>query len=195
MKHSKFKFPIRTLIFVVSLFFLSFSASYSYFTITPNITSSEEDRTTNVTTDYLDVNFTTSSYINNDNLVLIKPENVATQAERTTFNIGKKDGITYNIKYNIYLTDITISDNMKTEDFKWELLQNDSPVYSGTFVNAETGKDLMLTTNPLVLSTETNANYELRIWLEETDIDQSELFNGSVSAKVGVDVYTVSRSS
>lgn len=194
MKQGKIKFPIRTFIFVVSLFFLSFSASYSYFTA--GVTSSpEEERTSIVTTDYLDVNFTTSSVINNSGLALIKPENVATQAEKTTFTIGKKDGITYSIKYNIYLTEIAISDNLKTEDFKWDLLQNGVSVYNGTFASAVAGEDFMLTAEPLLLSDATSADYELRIWLEETDVDQSELFNGSVSAKVGVDVYTVARSS
>ena len=195
MEQGKFKFPIRTFIFAMSLFVLSFSASYSYFTVTPNNASSAEERTTNVTTDYLDVNFITSSYINNTNMLLTKHENIAQQAEKTTFTISKKTGVTYTIKYNIYLTELTISDNMKTEDFKWELLQNGSPVYDGTFKSAKTGEILMLTDEPLVLSDAASANYELRIWLEETDKDQSELFNGSVSAKVGIDVYTVARSS
>ena len=195
MEQNKFKFPIRIFIFAISLFILSFSASYSYFTVTPNYASSAEERTTNVTTDYLDFNFITSKYIHNTNMLLIKHEDIAEKAEKTSFTVSKKEGVTYTIKYNIYLTELTISDNLKSEDFKWELLQNNSPIYNGTFKNAKTGEMLMLTEQPLVLSDATSASYELRVWLEETDSDQSDLFNGSVSAKVGVDVYTVSRSS
>lgn len=194
MEKQNFKFPLRMCLFIMSLFVLSFSASYSYFSVTPNYATDEEERTTVVTTDYLDVNFTTSQYINNTNLLLVKPESVVNDAEKTTFNIAKKNGSTYNIKYNIYLTDLVISDNMKTADFKWDLLQNGVSIYSGNFVGASTGDIFMLTAEPLLLSNETSASYELRVWLEETDSDQSSLFNGSFKAKVGIDVYTVSRS-
>ena len=194
MDKTSFKISIRTLVFVISLFTLAFSGTYSYFSVTTNYATTEEERTTYVTTDYLDVDFTTDEYINNTSLMLISNDDVATKAEKTKFTIAKKDGKSYAIKYNIYLTELNISDNLKSSDFKWDLLQNGVSIYSSSFEGAVTGDTFMLTAEPLLLSTDVSASYELRVWLEETTNDQIELLNGEFSAKVAIDVYTVASS-
>lgn len=192
MKDKKFKFPIRICIFALSLFVLSFSVSYSFFTTVPQI-NNPENATSHVATDYLDFDFGTTEYINNENITLVKPENVATEASKTVFNVARKAGSRYEIKYNIYLTDLTISDNLKSEDFKWDLLQNGTSIYSGNFAATETNELFMLTPEPLLTDNDTSKSYELRIWLEESNVDQANLLNGTFSAKVGIDVYTVAR--
>lgn len=193
MKEKKFKFPMRLCIFALSLFVLSFSVSYSFFTTVPQI-NNPENATTHVATDYLDFDFGTTEYINNTDIKLIKPANVATEADKTIFNVARKAGSKFEIKYNIYLTDLTISDNLKSADFKWDLLQNGTSVYSGNFSTAESNEIFMLTAEPLLTNNDTSKSYELRIWLEETDKDQIGLLDGSFSAKVGIDVYTVAKS-
>lgn len=192
MEKKKVAFTVKTLVFVLSLFTLAFSLSYSYFTVTPKNETTEDERSAIVTTDYLDINFTTSKYINNQNLVLIKEDNIASGAEVTSFTIAKKTGRTYKIKYDIYLTDLNI-DKLNSADFKWELLQNGTPIYNGNFSKAKTGERFMLTADSILLNTESSASYDLRIWLQETDVDQSGLYKGTFSAKVGVDVVTVAR--
>lgn len=192
MKDKKFKFPMRLCIFALSLFVLSFSVSYSFFTTVPQI-NNPENATSHVTTDYLDYDFGTTEYINNQSLTLIKPENVATEADKTVFNVARKAGSKYNIKYNIYLTELNISDNLKSEDFKWDLLQNGVSIYSGNFVAAEANQTFMLTAEPLLIDNDASKSYELRVWLEESNVDQLNLLNGTFSAKVGIDVYTVSK--
>ncbi len=192
MKEKKFKFPMRLCIFALSLFVLSFSVSYSFFTTVPQINNPEK-ATSHVATDYLDFDFGTSEYINNENISLVKPENVAVEADKTVFNVARKAGSRYDIKYNIYLTDLTISDNLKSSDFKWDLLQNGTSIYSGNFVSAESNEIFMLTAEPLLTNTDASKSYELRIWLEESNVDQASLLNGIFSAKVGIDVYTVAR--
>ena len=126
-------------------------------------------------------------------MTLIKSANVAAEADKTIFNVARKAGSRYEIKYNIYLTDLTISDNLKSEDFKWDLLQNGTSIYSGNFASAESNEIFMLTAEPLLTNNDASKSYELRIWLEETDKDQIGLLNGTFSAKVGIDVYTVAR--
>lgn len=192
MKDKKFKFPMRLCIFALSLFVLSFSVSYSFFTTVPQI-NNPENATSHVTTDYLDFDFGTTEYINNTDMTLIKSANVAAEADKTIFNVARKAGSRYEIKYNIYLTDLTISDNLKSEDFKWDLLQNGTSIYSGNFASAESNEIFMLTAEPLLTNNDASKSYELRIWLEETDKDQIGLLNGTFSAKVGIDVYTVAR--
>lgn len=192
MKDRRVKFPVRLCIFALSLFVLSFSVSYSFFTTVPQI-NNPENATTLVTTDYLDFDFGTTEYINNENLVLLKRENVATDADKTVFNVARKAGSNYDIKYNIYLTELNISDNLKSEDFKWDLLQNGVSIYSGSFLAAESNEMFTLTADPLVINNDASKSYELRVWLEESEFDQASLLNGSFSAKVAIDVFTVSK--
>lgn len=192
MKDKKFKFPVRICVFALSLFILSFSVSYSFFTTVPQI-SNPENATSHVTTDYLDFDFGTTEYINNENMVLLKRENVATEADKTVFNVARKPGSNYDIKYNIYLTELSISDNLKSEDFKWDLLQNGVSIYNGSFVAAESNQMFTLTAEPLVINNDASKSYELRVWFEESDVDQTSLLNGTFSAKVAIDVYTVSK--
>lgn len=192
MKDKKFKFPMRLCIFALSLFVLSFSVSYSFFTTVPQINSPDK-ATSLVTTDYLDYDFGTTEYINNENMTLLRAENVATEADKTVFNIARKAGSKYDIKYNIYLTELNISDNLKSEDFKWDLLQNGVSIYSGNFVAAKSNETFRLTAESLEINNDASKSYELRIWLEESGVDQSSLLDGTFNAKVAIDVYTVSK--
>lgn len=194
MKEKKFKFPVRLCIFALSLFVLSFSVSYSFFVTVPEVRNPDKAKV-DVTTDYLDYDFATTEYIHNENMALLKKEDVATSADKTVFNIKRKAGKNYDIKYNIYLTELTISDNLKSEDFKWDLLQNGVSIYSGNFKEAKSNEIFTLTAEPLTINNDAEKSYELRIWLEETSEDQATLLNGNFGAKVALDVYTVTKSS
>ena len=89
------------------------------------------------------------------------------------------------MKYNLYLTELTISDNFKSKYFKWELLKNGTTLYSGNFTNAITGEDYLLTSSPQTLEVSKTDNYILRIWLEnDLQVNQIDLTNGTFSGKV-----------
>lgn len=82
------------------------------------------------------------------------------------------------------LTDITISDNLKSsEDLKWELWNTDTniKISNGTFKDATT--TLLLKDN-IIINKDTTDNYELRIYILETNTNQIELLNGTLKAKV-----------
>ncbi|MGM9834409.1 MAG: hypothetical protein ACI31M_01355 [Bacilli bacterium] len=166
--------------------------SYAYFNVIPNINDPDNKREAIVTTNYLDFDFETTRYIDNDNLVLVKPDNVATDSEKIIFTITKKDNVDYAIRYNIYMTDFVISDNLKSVDFKWDLLENGTSIYSGTFSNAISGSDYLFTTGPILLN-DKSASYELRVWIEETSADQSGLYNGNFSGKLEITATSVVR--
>lgn len=168
------------------------AVSYAYFNVIPKINDPENKREAIVTTSYLDFDFETTQYLNNTNLTLVKPANVATDSEKVIFTVTKKDNVDYAIRYNIYMTDFVISDNLKTADFKWDLLENGTSIYNGTFSNATSGTDYMFTTGPILLN-DKSASYELRVWLEETTVDQSGLFNGNFSGKLEITATSVER--
>ena len=175
----------RNLILYLSLIIIivsvAFTISYAY--LKANVTGNDPATFTNVSSGKLDITFATSAYINNNNLLLISDSDVATKADQTSFTI---DNTKSNISgiYKLSLTELSISNNLKSNDFKWELLKNDTIINSGNFSTAVTGTDFILTSSNQTITPGTTDSYKLRIWLSETTSDQISLTNGSFSAKV-----------
>lgn len=193
IKNNTKKVTIITIVVTILSIVAVFGAvSFAYFNVIPKIVDPNGNREAIVTTNYLDFDFETAQYIKNENLILVKPENVATDSDKIKFTITKKDNIDYAIRYNIYMTDFVISDNLKTNDFKWDLLENGVSINNGTFNNATSGDDYLFTISPVILN-DKSASYELRVWLEETEIDQSGLFNGNFSGKLEITATSVQR--
>ena len=166
---------------IVILISIAFSLSYAY--LSANVTGNDTAKTTNVTSGTLNIDFATSAYISNNNMLLISDENVATQADQTSFTVANTTG-NINGKYTLSLTELSISANLKSSDFKWDLLKNGTSISSGNFTTAVTGTDFDLTSGVQTISTNTTDSYVLRIWLSETTSDQQSLENGTFSAKI-----------
>ena len=165
----------------IILISVAFAVSYAFFNA--NILGNDKVTTTNVTTGTLTIDFATSAYINNTNLFLISDSDIETKADATKFSISNTNGNVTG-KYTISLTDLTISDNLKSADFKWQLLKNNTALATGNFTNATTGTEYSLTTSNQSISVNQTDSYILRIWLSETQQDQLSLTNGTFSAKV-----------
>ena len=177
-KHSSLYISIA--IIVISI---TFVVSYAY--MIAKIIGNEDANNTKVSTGTLEVSFTTSSYIKENDMPLINAADVAKSAVHTDFSISHSKNSNVATKYNLYLTELTISDNFKSKYFKWELLKNGTTLYSGNFTNAITGEDYLLTSSPQTLEVSKTDNYILRIWLEnDLQVNQIDLTNGTFSGKV-----------
>ena len=171
------------------LILLSFGVSYAYFTVA--VSGNETATQSKITTGTLKVDFAITDKINNANIMLIKDSDRATKAESVPFSVTNSGNITG--QYLIYLTDVNISNNLKSTDFKWELIKNGTTTYSGDFSTAVNGTLFPLTSvtqsgsvtpvNQAILVNATD-NYVLRVWLSETQADQTSLLGGTFSAKV-----------
>lgn len=177
-KHSILYISIA--IIVISI---TFVVSYAY--MTAKVIGNEDANNTKVSTGTLEVSFTTSSYIKENDMQLINAADVAKSAAHTDFSISHSKNSNVATKYNLYLTELTISDNFKSKYFKWELLKNGTTLYSGNFTNAITGEDYLLTSSPQTLEVSKTDNYILRIWLEnDLQVNQIDLTNGTFSGNV-----------
>lgn len=175
---------LKSTIFVFCLLVLTMSLSYSFYTY--QVTNVNDIRETQVDTGQIDVDFATTEYINNLNIMLIKDEEAPTKAEHTDFTVSHTSSSNLDFYYFVSLTDLTISENFKSPDFKWSLLRNGSEVANGNFANVGDSPTLLLTENGLLLNVGESDSLVLRVWLSETDVDQSSLYNGSFTAKVQV---------
>jgi cell division protein FtsL len=166
---------------VVIIISIAFSLSYAY--MSAKVTGNDTATKTTISSANLDIDFTTSEYINNSKLSLISDSDVATKADKTTFTVANTKATT-TVNYDLTLTEVAISDNLKSSDFKWELLKNDVSLSNGNFSTAITGTDITLTPSAQSITVGTTDSYVLRIWLSETNKDQLALTNGTFSAKV-----------
>ena len=100
-----------------------------------------------------------------------------------------RNNSTKGIKFDIYLTNISISNNLKSNDFKWKLYKGEtkeSEIANGTGSNF-TSTEYKLTSSQQTLAQNSNATYVLEIWLANSDsVNQSNLFSGSFSGKIKV---------
>ena len=128
----------------------------------------------------------TTEYIESNNLLLIKSSEVEDKSQKSRFRVTNEE---YNniLTYSISLTELNISTNLQVEDFKWQLFDynNSVIVASGNFSNIST--DSLILANNININTRTAHQYELWLWIEEIDLDQRYLLNGSFSGKIKIE--------
>ena len=186
-KESKLNY--KFLIMIAVLIPIILSISYAYF-----LASVSGDNTVidGNATNKFDIDLITADdgYINASDMLPISETASADKAAKGIFSVktGSND---YKINYSLSLTDITLSDNLKSsDDLKWELWSSDTntKISSGTFKNASS--TLLLKNNIIINKNQTN-NYELRIYVLETNTNQLELLDGTLSAKVTMDAEMI----
>lgn len=160
---------------------IGIATSYAYFT--SNITGQDTETNFKVRAANFDVDFITSKYINISNALPISHDEIETKAAHTDFNVSVSNNDS--IKYDIFLSNISISNNLKVADFKWELLSNNSLLNSGDFSEIGDNTELQLNQTNITLATGSN-NYVFRVWIENSSNDQSSLLNGSFGGKIKI---------
>lgn len=198
-KYSK-SYTVICIIFVVALIILGISLTYS-FTIADlqgNFTETKiQSGTFKMDTDLPDSNVITAN-----NMVLINEDEIDAKSEKINFTAQVKSESTG--FYNIYLKNITISNNMIDSSFKWQLLADDVVVSSGDFSDITTNGKLSTTktstenikyydTYYLKQAGEFNGtsvtNFEIRLYLLNSSLDQSSLIDGTFEASVAITGY------
>lgn len=196
--NTKKRIILGSLIIVMSIIIIGLSISYAYYLNTIEEVN-PENQGTNITSGKLSMNFATSQYINATSAGLMDDENVLDSSNNnyTEFSISfADDNSVSSAMYNLYLTEIKMTQNFKNEDVKWALYNSsNSQVASGNFstvtlsssaneddtYNAE---DITLASSVTITPGTTNS-YKLYIWLSNNDQEnQIDLLNGTLSAKV-----------
>ena len=177
---------IISVILIVIIFLLG--VTYAYFM--PTIEGNKEASSVNVNAGNLELDFETSEYISNDSGELVKKENIETEADANNFKVVHTASSTVPAVYDLYLQDISISPNLKSPDFQWQLLKDNKVINSGDFSKIGDNTNLKITLEEQTLQVGHEDNYTFRIWLLETDEDQSSLYSGTFSAKIGLSATT-----
>lgn len=203
----------KILVLVVALIVLGVSGSYAFYTTTIKGTA----KTTKATSGVFRVtsNLDSTKAIKNSKINLTNAEDVATKAEKVTFTVTNASDSNIEGNYFITLKEITISKNLFSNYFKWELLNGETSVASGNFgfdsntINTirtdtptegeadnvtTTIKDIKLNTEAILLPVNTTHNLTFRIWLEnDKNQNQIELTNGTFSGRLYLEAIPISQ--
>ena len=127
-----------------------------------------------------DVTFTSGPDINISNLA---PVYNYTDGVSTTF-VMKNNSTTNNLNYEIKLDVTSISNELKSESFKYTLLKDNKVVQTGNLKNAVNGKTLILNTG--LLAKGSTSNYKLYFWIDGNIENGSSMMNKSLVGKIDV---------
>ena len=169
-------------IIVITIFALSLSASYAWYTYSGGATDFDS-----ITSEVdLNVIYAQSQIITTTTSIPIKDEEKEQYADTNIFTVSSPEELyNHQVILTISLINIEIDEELKSKDFKYELLQNNEVISQGT------GEDLIETTKILKDKIQINPvqtyTYGLRIWLSETGQSQNELMNKSFKAQIQVD--------
>lgn len=196
-ENTKKRIMLGSLIIVVSIIIIGISLSYAYFVNTVQEVN-PENQGANITSGELTMNFSTSQYINAANAGLVNDANVLTDANYTAFSITlPSDASASSANYSIYLTEIKMTQNFKSGYVKWALYNAENiSIASGTFndavlASADNGDgtynaENIVIEDALTINKGDTTSYRLYIWLSnDPSVNQIDLLNGSLSAKVG----------
>ena len=197
--NTKKRIILGSLIIVMSIVIIGLSISYAYYLNTIEEVN-PENQGTNITSGKLSMNFATSQYIKATAVGLIDDDDVLDPSNNnfTKFSVSfANDNSVDSATYNLYLTEISMTQNFKNEDVKWALYNSSNElIANGNFSSATLSStangdgtynaDNITLKNDITISPGTTNSYKLYIWLSNDDqTNQIDLLNGTLNAKVG----------
>lgn len=168
------------IISITLLIILAIGVSLAY--LLPEIKSEKQK----ITSGTLDLTFTETNTLNLTNAIPINDEDVESMASEISFTV--KNTGTIDINTTIKLEDVIMSDVLKTTDFNWALYENDVKVLTGNF---SAGTSTYNIGENLFISAGQTKRYTVRIWIRDTQSDQTSLTGATFSAKVSVIGFSI----
>ncbi len=183
----------RQALFIISLIgivltSLTLATTYAYQSTRVDY-DENSDRSITVNSGVLDVNFTTSNYVNTDNMPLLKDFLSADYIEFTLDN--KKSNV--DVSFFIELTELDFTERLKTDDFKYTLTEKlnenkEKTIGTGSFIDLtkENYKLKINNSNYININKNTTKTYKLYFWLKETEENQNYLENSYFKSKIKI---------
>ncbi len=168
---------------------LLFGASYAWYAYS-NAESNIEGKTKTTAPTVI---FAQTEYLQSRETMPIDDNDRYNYGSNNSFTITLgEDLVDYQTGIEVSLKNIAMANELKIENYKYELLQNGVTVASGNFGSIGSAKEMILmpmtVLNPI--SYPGTYNYELYIWLSDDGTDQNALMNKFFSAKINVNSAT-----
>ncbi len=202
---------LGALIITMSLIIIGISGSYAYFTSSVEKVPGS-DGGVSFTSGDLTMDFVATDYINAEDVNLIDGSKYTTLGKKSAFSISLPSTTTVvsEATYDIFLTDVKLTANLKSQYLKWALHDSTKMVNSGTFATAELSSSqnadgtydvtsFNILSGQSITKGETDS-YTLYLWLEnDPDVNQADksgapgavnLLGGKLYFKIGFKATT-----
>ena len=172
-------------VFVLSMFVLMLSSSYAWYSFTnasttfDTLTSDEE----------IKVVYRNNKFISTVTAVPISGDDVGKLSEKNNFSIDvDNENIDEALSIIVKLTSIEIDSALKNNNFRYELLYNNSSVAKGNFSDIS-GDELVIASGIILNNLDAN-DFELRVFLLDDGSNQNNLMNKTFKAIITVNVIS-----
>lgn len=133
--------------------------------------------------------FAQTEYISSSQSLPIYDEDRYNYANKNSFTVTIGENLKgYETGIEIALKDISIADELKIENYKYELLEDGKMIANGNFSTIDNNKELTLM--PMTLYTPKSYpqtyTFELYIWLSDDNSNQNNLMGKEFSAKINI---------
>ena len=167
---------------VISVLVISLMGiSYAWYSLSNSSTSF------NTTTGGNDISivYSQSEYINMTTGIPISDSDVSTKAGISRFTVTPGNNLNgYSVFISIELSQISIDQELKTSDFKIQLLENGSPIFNCTGLDLIGGSLVMKQLSNITVGN--TYTYELRVWINDSGVSQNELMGKHFSGKIKI---------
>jgi len=155
---------------------------YAYSTAQSNISASTLKETPTIV-------FSQTEYISSTQNMPIYDEDRYRYANKNSFTVTLGENLQeYETGLEIVLENINIAEELKIENYKYELLQNKKVISRGDF--SDIGELTKIELLPMTIMTPdvypSTYVYEFYVWLSEDESDQNYLMNKNFGAKIDV---------
>lgn len=185
---------IISIMLVLSIIVVGISTSYAYFkaSIIGNSTQ------THIKSDTFDIKSTLdkTSSLSFSNMKLIDESEIGTLAQVLTFDIKSLANNSNKGYFDIYIKDMTISNNLISEYFKYQILLDNKLITTGNFkaitagVGTQTSVSKYVLKNNIAFNDGNNHTVKVRFYLlNDNNVNQINLMNSTVNFKVGINAY------
>lgn len=167
------KYIIMCSVLVVSLIVITMSITYAYFlsSIGRDFTeSSIETGTFEIKTSLSNMNA-----LNVSNMNILNEDEIDDNAQKLDFTVQSLSKNSNNKpgKFNVYLKNVLISDDLIDSDFKWDLIKEGEIIATGNFADIVT--EGVLSSSDSVNSTKTYSTYYLKKDIDFEDYEENNL--------------------
>ena len=154
------------------------TGTYAWFTW-----SNPNNTTLSMTIGNIDVMFDTG---NNINITTVTPVLYPEEGSKAIFSLKKKNASLSSIAYTITLDITTISNELKSTDFKWALMTKDttSVISEGNFSTASNGSSITIYTG-ILIDTST-ISYDLYIYINGNSENSSNMMNKTLTGTINI---------
>ncbi len=169
------------IISILVLLAITFTVSYAYFA--PNFINNTKD--TKVSTGDLDLSIDDES-IDAVEISPIYDEDYELLGIHKNFTVISNSSL--NSCVNLYINVSEISDELKSEYFKYKLLYDGKEI-DGNFLTANINEK-MLIEKGIFLESKNEKNFDLYIWVSyQDDVDQLSMLNGKIKSNIYVEGF------